>query len=141
MWKSADNPSRRIAGSRSSWKYPEDMDRDMIPLCNAINSLRGARTFFCCSGHGRGKDEFYILLGTRNMKTLRRIVKAFDMYGIRRLPSGFSFYLIETDTSFWTLRRSEIGVRISNKWVSGLGDLERKREFARVARRLRTAYD
>ena len=71
------------------------------------------------------------------MKTLRRIVKAFDMYGVRRLQSGFSFYLIETDASFWTLRSNEIGVRISNKWVSGLGDLERKREFARIARRLK----
>ena len=137
MRKSTNNRVRRTTCSCSSWKYPEDMDRDMIPLCNAINSLRGARTFFCCSGHGRGKDEFYILLGARNMKTLRRIVKAFDMYGVRRLPSGFSFYLIETDASFWTLRSNEIGVRISNKWVSGLGELERKREFARIARRLK----
>lgn len=117
--------------------YPADMDRDMIPICNALNEIAGVRTFFCCSGHGRGHDEFYISLGCRSVRALKLVLKGFDIYGIKDVPPGCKPYRIDPEHSFWPLKKAEVGLRISNRWVSRLKDTERKREFRRVMRILK----
>jgi len=118
--------------------YPADMDKDMIPLCRALNSFRGVRTFYSCSGHGLGTDEFYVSMGVSNIVSLKKILGCFDIYAYqRKMPDEFSCYLLEVDSVFWPLKRNEVNLRISNKWVSGLPDAERKKEFARVIRLLK----
>ena len=118
--------------------YPKDMDKDMIPLCDALNALPGVRTFFCCSGHGRcNEGEFYILFGCSNAKSLKCIVESFN---------GKSFqtsevckpYRIELDTTFWPLKKNEIGVRIDNKCIDHFKYHKRKQEFERVIAGLKT---
>lgn len=118
--------------------YPADMDKDMIPLCRALNSFRGVRTFYSCSGHGLGTDEFYVSMGVSNILSLKKILRCFDIYAYqRKMPDEFSCYLLETGGMFWPLKGNEVNLRISNKWVSGLPDAERKKEFARVIRLLK----
>ena len=34
------------------FEYPNDMDKEMIPLCDELNSIPGISTQFCCCGHG-----------------------------------------------------------------------------------------
>ena len=120
-------------------QYPPDMDRDMIPLCDALNALPGVRTFFCCSGHGRGREgEFYVLMGCGNTRSLKRIVKAFDPFARKGLGAGVAArYKVELDHDFWTLRKDELGVRVSNPRVDRLDARGRKREFGAVIRLLK----
>lgn len=114
--------------------YPKDMDKDMIPLCDALNALPGVRTFFCCSGHGRGEDgAFYILLGCRSARSLKRIVAGFNGRG-RWRSDVRKPYRIDLDCEFWPLKKPEIGVRISNWCIDHLKYPRRKREFDRVIR-------
>ena len=35
-------------------KYDEEMDRECVKLCNAMNSIPGIETFCSCCGHGKG---------------------------------------------------------------------------------------
>jgi len=129
---------RKAELDRNSFEYyPADMDKDMVSICDALNSMRGVRTFFCCSGHGRGNPgDFYILFGVSSMPSLKAIVKAFGETG-RKTPDGFSPYTVETDARFWALKDRELGVRVSNQWVDCLDDRRRKLEFTRLTRLLR----
>ena len=118
--------------------YPNDMDKDMIPICDALNSLPGVRTFFCCSGHGRGNEgEFYISMGCSNMRSFKRIAKCFNIRRRGIEPEVWKPYVLEPEDDFWPLRKNEIGLRISNKCVDHLKYGRRKRELGRIAAELR----
>ena len=107
----------------------------MIPLCDALNSLPGVRTFFCCSGHGRGNEgEFYIYMGCSNMRSLKRVVRAFS----RCVRDSFvaTRYVVELDHEFWPLRKNEVGIRVSNRRVDHLNARHRKKEFDGIIRLL-----
>ena len=122
---------RRTPFSGEDGQYPPDMDKDMIPLCDALNALPGVRTFFCCSGHGRGNEgEFYIAMGCSSVRSLKRVVRAFS----RRVRDSFvaARYVIELDHEFWPLRKDEVCVRVGNKRVDHLNARERKKEFDAV---------
>jgi len=43
-----------------SLEYPGDVDIELIPLLDLINSVPGVRTLFSCCGHGR--ESFYMVL-------------------------------------------------------------------------------
>ena len=119
-------------------EYPLDMDKDMIPLCDALNSLPGVRTFFCCSGHGRGnKGEFYVMMGCSSVRSLKRVVKAFSPFARKDDASIATRYRVEMEYDFWPLRKCEVGVRISNARVDHLDARRRKMEFKGVIRLLK----
>lgn len=126
---------RRTPFGGRDGRYPPDMDRDMIPLCDALNALPGVRTFFCCSGHGRGNEgEFYICMGCSRARSLKHIIRAFS----RRVRDSFvaARYVVELDHEFWPLRKDEVCVRVGNKRVDHLNARERKKEFDAVIRLL-----
>ena len=126
----------RTPFSGKDGQYPPDMDKDMIPLCDALNSLPGVRTFFCCSGHGRGNEgEFYICMGCSNMRSLKRVIRAFS----RRVQDSFvaARYVVELDHEFWPLRKNEVGIRVSNMRVDHLNARRRKKEFDAIIKLLK----
>ena len=128
---------RRTPFSGKDGQYPQDMDRDMIPLCDALNALPGVRTFFCCSGHGRGNEgEFYICMGCSSTRSLKRITKAFSRTVRTNAPVA-ARYVVEIDHDFWPLRKNEICVRVSNRRVDHLKARRRKKEFGEVIGLLR----
>ena len=128
---------RRTPFGGKDGQYPPDMDKDMIPLCDALNEMPGVRTFFCCSGHGRGREgEFYIFMGCSSVKSLRRITRAFSRT-VRTASPTATGYVIEPEHDFWPLRKNEIGVRISNASVDHLDARRRKKEFGEVIGLLR----
>ena len=132
------DPKRRnrTPFSGKDGQYPSDMDKDMIPLCDALNSLPGVRTFFCCSGHGRGNEgEFYIFMGCSNMRSLKRVIRAFS----HRVQDGFvaAQYVVELDHEFWPLRKNEVDIRVSNKCVDHLNARHRKKEFDAIIKLLK----
>ena len=64
-------------------KYPKDMDKEIIPLCNALNTFRGVRTLCSCQGHKRkvsGNPTPYISMVVTDMLSMRVIVMVFDKY-------------------------------------------------------------
>ena len=123
-------------------KYPPDMDKDMIPLCDALNALPGVRTFFCCSGHGRGNEgEFYVSMGCGSVRSLKRVAKAFSPFARKDDASVAARYVVEMEYDFWPLRKNEVGVRVSNARVDHLDAQRRKREFKGVIRLLKKKED
>lgn len=49
-------------------KYPDNMDKECIKLCDAINRIEGLRTVESCCGHG--KDNFRIWFIVKNQEHL-----------------------------------------------------------------------
>jgi hypothetical protein len=47
-----------IARYKPLFRYPDGMDLEVIPLCDALNSFPGVATYESCCGHG--KTEFHI---------------------------------------------------------------------------------
>ena len=59
--------------------FPDDMDKEMIPLCTALNRFKGIETTFCCFGHGV-ISQFYISLKCSDLMSLKQITKVFERY-------------------------------------------------------------
>ena len=50
-----------------SLEYPGDVDQELLPLLDLINSIPGVRTLFSCCGHGR--ESFYMVLAFTSAQT------------------------------------------------------------------------
>ena len=57
-------------------KYPDNMDKECIEICNVLNSLPGIRTFESCCGHL--KDIYSIWFLCDNLNTISRLGKTVD---------------------------------------------------------------
>ena len=61
----------------SKVKLPYDeMDKEMIEICEFFNTLPGVKTLACCCGHG--KEETYIYFKCSKKSTLARILYLFE---------------------------------------------------------------
>ena len=61
------------------------MNKEMIAICNVLNSLPGIHTTFCCYGHG-DPGEFYICFRCSNIKSLKKISKENCCHKYPRTP-------------------------------------------------------
>lgn len=59
------------------FKYPKDVDEELVSLLDAVNSVPGLRSMFCCCGHGR--QEFYIMLACCNEEIAKKVFKIFNL--------------------------------------------------------------
>lgn len=59
------------------FEYPKDIDQELIHLLDAINSVPGLRSMFCCCGHG--KEEFYVMLACCNIEVAKEVFKVFNL--------------------------------------------------------------
>ena len=57
-------------------KYDEYMDKECIPLCDALNQLPGVKTFESCCGHLQRR--YGVWLHTANPYSMAVIARAFD---------------------------------------------------------------
>ena len=58
--------------------YPDDMDSEVIPICDALNALPGVTTHYSCIGHGRGNGMYpdgYVMFTCENGDTLRYLTR------------------------------------------------------------------
>ena len=55
-------------------KYPKSMDKECIPLCDALNALPGIETFESCCGHL--KRPFVVFFTAQKIEDLRPILIA-----------------------------------------------------------------
>ena len=60
-----------------NFTYPEDVDKELIPLLNIINCIPGVRTIFSCCGHKR--EDFYLVLAYTSLQTRSLIDGVFKM--------------------------------------------------------------
>lgn len=49
-----------------SLEYPGDVDKELIPLLDLLNSVPGIRTLFSCCGHS--KESFYMVLAFTSLQ-------------------------------------------------------------------------
>ena len=118
------------------FEYPKDMDKEMIPLCDELNSIPGISTQFCCCGHGRQKNEFYIWLFCTSIISLKVISTSFQrIYDIplryANLYDIDSWYVIDISEST-VIPNNAISVRISNDLFNYLNEKERKSEIKKL---------
>lgn len=66
----------------SDMRYDEYMDKECIPVCDALNELPDVRTFESCCGHL--KRRYVVYLYTDNPYSMAVIARAFDR---RYLPT------------------------------------------------------
>lgn len=122
--------------SEMKFEYPKDMDKEMIPLCDELNSIPGISTQFCCCGHGRKRDDFYIWLFCRSILSLKVISTSFKR--IYDIPLRYetadnlaSWYFIDISEST-IVPNNSISVRISNDMFNYLNARERKNEIMKL---------
>lgn len=74
-------------------KYTGKMDKECIPLCDAINSIPGLETTESCCGHH--EDHFRIWFKVLKFRNLYVLVRNIDIrYGA---PSGWTCEIQDTD--------------------------------------------
>ena len=56
--------------------YPPSMDKECIPLCDALNLLPGVTTIESCCGHS--KDNFNVFFTVDSLKALGSLVQFFE---------------------------------------------------------------
>ena len=61
-WTEEEGKSKLIL----SLEYPEDVDAELVPLLDLLNSIPGMRTLFSCCGHKRG--PFYMVIAFTSLQ-------------------------------------------------------------------------
>ena len=69
--------------------YPEDVDKELIPLLDTINSIPGVRTRYSCCGHGN--MEFYLMLSVSCDEAANALSIKFSKMGISVEYDGIHF--------------------------------------------------
>lgn len=59
--------------------YPKDMDEEMVPLSNVLNSIPGCRTLYTCCGHSH--EGWYVVLKFTSDVAHEEVRKAFEKNG------------------------------------------------------------
>ena len=71
-----------------SLEYPGDVDQELLPLLDLINSIPGVRTLFSCCGHGR--ESFYMVLAFTSVQTRSLIENC--LHAIKHLDPKIADY-------------------------------------------------
>lgn len=71
-----------------SLEYPGDVDQELLPLLDLINSVPGVRTMFSCCGHSR--ESFYMVLAFTSAQARSLIENCF--HAIKHLDPKIADY-------------------------------------------------
>jgi len=89
------------SGSTSDGKkvtYPANMDKLMIPLCNAINKIPGLQTAWCCQGHRFSKAATFACMNQVYVSVYSDDIKALNM--LSRIIASYN----ETHDRRWIMQ-------------------------------------
>ena len=95
------------------FKYPKDIDKELIPMLNIINSIPGVRTVFSCCGHG--KEDFYLVLAYTSCHTRSYIENIFQRTKIA--IKGFNDELLDDDVFCGKFRVHDLGNMENNDMI------------------------
>lgn len=59
-------------------KYTPPMDPECVPLCNAINRIRGIRTIESCCGHGERTFKIWLDVSAAGLENLPKLLYFLD---------------------------------------------------------------
>ena len=59
-------------------EYPNDVDEELLPLLDILNSIPGVRTLFSCCGHS--KEPFYIVIGFTSLEARHLITQMLQCF-------------------------------------------------------------
>jgi hypothetical protein len=93
-------------------KYPDDMDKECIRLCDAMNRFPGIMTYESCCGHGKKEMGICFLVTGHYKKDLPPILYHFD-----RCHTGVSGWRVEvhTDCAMDGVRLSALSESVGEK--------------------------
>lgn len=74
-------------------KYPDDMDKECIRLCDVMNGFPGIITCDSCCGHGKRGMEIYFLVTGDHRKNLPPV-----LYFLAKCHTGISGWRVEVHT-------------------------------------------
>lgn len=74
-------------------KYPDDMDKECIRLCDAMNRFPGIMTHDSCCGHGKKEMGIYFIVTGHHKKDLPPILYYFD-----KCHTGVPGWRVEANT-------------------------------------------
>lgn len=60
-------------------RYDKNMDSECVPICDALNTLPGIKTFESCCGHGT--HPFFVAFVADTIEHLRPLLMSIDEYG------------------------------------------------------------
>lgn len=93
---------------KSKFAYYGKMDPLIVPLCDTLNSIRGVRTLYSCSGHpnyegftdGMWRGTYIVMQVRGSIKLLHKLKEAFDHVRLDHVRpwSSFSVTLYEGQT-------------------------------------------
>lgn len=82
-------PDGALNPDKQMFLYPDSMDPEIIPLCNALNRIKGVQTTFSCAGHypeafsGDRNRETYISVVFEDIAKMGCVIDAFQYATIK----------------------------------------------------------
>jgi hypothetical protein len=116
-------------------EYPKDVDRMMVPLLDALNSIPGCRTMYSCDGHGW--SQFYVAMAVCSKKVHDAVAR----WARRNIPDVEVVSDYQTDTpscGYCVMGRTEYE-RSMGIYSVGIGEMKygkRKRTIGRLVESL-----
>ena len=107
-------------------KYPADIDKAMIPICDALNSLdeKRLKVVYSCEGHGR--QPFYIVLKIAQDPIILTAIRKIFLSRIFH----YDVRIMKFDDDSWIIN--------VNSWNLGsqVFKITRKKEIERIVKRI-----
>ena len=137
------------------FKYPDDIDKELVPFLDAANSIPGLRTMYCCSGHGN--SMFYVMFACCNETVASRIFKLFRIPIPKQLEfePGYSkndirertvaskdnkFSAVLDDPEILRYRgfcpQETISITIYSKWLGTMKSKDRRLELSKLRKNI-----
>lgn len=137
------------------FKYPKDIDQELVPFLDAANSVPGLRTMFCCSGHGN--SMFYVMFACCNEIVASRIFKLFRIPRPKQLKfaprysqkhirersitsKDNKFSAVLDDPEILRYRgfcpQETISITIYSKWLGTMKSKDRRLELSKLRKKI-----
>ena len=108
---------------------PENMDKECVRLCNAMNARPGIETFESCCGHSKEEYHIWYIVTDYNKRGLLALSRFLSFnYHAFGLPSN------ENPQSYWKiiLDHMDISPQICFRLEGPIGDFEGADELAKL---------
>lgn len=111
------------------FSYPKDMDEEMIPLMDVLNSIPGVRTMYSCCGHDYDNMMYFVINFTsdyaRELVAYEVFDKSGDFVNISEDYEAIMFdcKVPELKVSFYVkpkTRSKKERIRLYKKWIKAL---------------------
>lgn len=113
-----------------TFKYPNDVDKELIPMLDVFNNIPGVRTIYSCCGHGF--TEWYMEFKTTSDFMYKTICDYFTKLGNEsNLFSSVNFRVETCDYVQWGIV-PEKRITVYSSKLGKLNSSKRKDEYRKI---------